>query len=200
MEDDMTLSRSVLFAAALVLASSSANAAVLKFSAVLLGSNEAPPTGSTASGTALFFLDTTTQELSVQESFTGLSAPASAAHIHCCAPAGQNIGVAIGFPAFPTGSSGAYSNTFDLSATATYSASFLAANGGTAAGAEAAFISGLEGGLAYTNIHNTNFPGGEIRGQIAAAPGPKAGAGLPGAIFAGLGLLSWRRRRLGSAG
>jgi CHRD domain len=55
------------------------------------------------------------------------------------------------------------------------------------------FITNLEGGLAYANIHNAPFPGGEIRGQLV--PGPIAGAGLPGLILASGGLLGWWRRR-----
>jgi hypothetical protein len=36
------------------------------------------------------------------------------------------------------------------------------------AGAEAALIAGLLDGNAYSNIHNTTFGGGEIRGLLAA--------------------------------
>ena len=43
---------------------------------------------------------------------------------------------------------------------------------GTVAGAQAAIIAGLLNGQAYFNIHTTQFPGGEIRGQLQAVPEP----------------------------
>ncbi|ARN83712.1 CHRD domain-containing protein [Methylocystis bryophila] len=188
----MRSSRSFLFAAALLLASSSAQAAILEFSTTLNGSSQVPPNASAATGSAFVFLNTSAQTLAVDISFTGLSAPASGAHIHCCAPAGSNAGVAIPFTAFPATTSGVYTNTFDLTAAATYETAFLTTNGGAPSSAEAALVTGLEDGLAYVNIHDVNFPGGEIRGQLAAiAPGPAPGAGLAGLIFAGA-LLGWR--------
>jgi hypothetical protein len=43
--------------------------------------------------------------------------------------------------------------------------------------AEAALTTGIQNGMIYFNIHTTNFPMGEIRGQVV--PGPIVGAGLP---------------------
>jgi CHRD domain len=193
-------SRLLMFAVVLALASSSAHAAT--FTATLLGSNETPPNASTATGTALVTLNGNL--LTVDESFSGLiGGAASAAHIHCCEPPGTAAGVAVpfpfsGVPSFPAATSGTYMNTFDLTLAATYLPAFLTAHGGTAAGAEAFLIAGLDSGLAYVNIHNATFPGGEIRGQLEPIPLPAA---LPlfATGLAGLGLLRWRRKRKAQA-
>jgi len=61
--------------------------------------------------------------------------------------------------------------------------------GGTVAGAEAAFASGLAAGTTYFNIHTSMFPGGEIRGFLAVVPEPSTiglvAAGLVGILMAG---------------
>jgi hypothetical protein len=49
-----------------------------------------------------------------------------------------------------------------------YISNFVTDNGGTAASAEAALLAGIAAGDAYINIHDADFPGGEIRGDIAA--------------------------------
>jgi hypothetical protein len=136
------------------------------FTAILLGSNEVPPTGSSATG----FIRVTLSgdALQVDESFSVLTAPAVAAHIHCCVGPGVNTGVAVPFPGFPSATSGTYSILFDLTDATTYNAPFLTAHGGTAAGAESALVDALFAGEAYANIHDTEFPGGEIRGQLTA--------------------------------
>ena len=144
------------------------------YTAVLLGSNEVPPTGSPATGSATVTLNA--DLLTVDENFSGLiGGPATAAHIHCCAPAGVNVMVAVPFTGFPAATSGSYLNTFDLTLLATYNGAFVTANGGTAASAEAALIAGLNNFQAYANIHDATFPGGEIRGQLVPEP---ATAGL----------------------
>jgi hypothetical protein len=110
--------------------------------------------------------------LTVNEVFSGLTTPASAAHIHCCGAVGVNEPVAVPFTGFPNAASGTYMSSFDLTLASTYNPSFLTANGGTAASAEAAFIAGLNSFQTYANIHNATFPGGEIRGQLAQVPEP----------------------------
>jgi hypothetical protein len=161
------------------------------YTATLLGSNEVPPTGSTATGSITVTL--TGDVLAVSEVFSGLTASASAAHIHCCGPIGVNEPVAVPFTGFPSATSGTYMNSFDLTLASTYTAAFLTANGGTPASAEAAFIAGLNTFQTYANIHDTIFPGGEIRGQLAQVPEP-ATVGLVLLAWAVFGLASAKHR------
>jgi hypothetical protein len=54
-------------------------------------------------------------------------------------------------------------------------------------------VNNVKSGLSYINIHTTNTPGGEIRGQIAAIPEPGT-LELVGAGLAGLGAARRMRR------
>lgn len=138
--------------------------------ATMTPSQEVPPTASTASGFAT--VTVTGDTLTVMESFSGLTVPASAAHIHCCAPPGVSAPVVLPFPGFPAATSGTYTMTFNL---------LTALNGIT----EATFLSNLSSGLAYVNIHDQTYPGGEIRGQLTPTPEP-GGLILLGTGVAGL--------------
>jgi hypothetical protein len=182
-----------LSATATLALASAAHATIFTFETALSGADEVPPTGSPATGFSSVLFDDVLNDLTVEETWSGLTGGnASAAHIHCCVAPGHNIGVAVpfvGFPAVPTGS---YFHVFNLTSTATYTSSFLNNfGGGTATGAEAALLTGLEAGQAYANIHNPTFPGGEIRGFLVAAPEPAAwalmlgGFGLAGAAIRG---------------
>jgi hypothetical protein len=134
------------------------------YTATLLGSNEVPPTGSPGTGFGTFTLNGNL--LSIDESFSGLTSSANAAHIHCCGPAGVNEIVAVPFTPFPSATSGTFMATVDLTLAATYNAAFITQEGGTVGLAEAGLIAALNSGNTYANIHTANFPGGEIRGQI----------------------------------
>jgi len=149
-------------------------AQLVMFEAHLTGASENPPNMSLASGWGMATLDLATDWFVFNDTWSGLSAPATATHIHAAAPIGSNAPVFIpftlanGFVAGTTSGSVSYSGT--LSSTA---------------------ASQLLDGLFYVNVHSTLFPGGEIRGQLLPVPEPSTYA-LCG--VAALGLLVLRRR------
>ena len=177
-----------------------AKADQLVFTTTMTGAQEVPPSASPGIGSALVTIDTITNLMTVNVSFAGLVSPTTIAHIHCCAAPG---GIAIpattvpSFPGFPVGvTTGTYLQTFDLTLASTYNPAFIAANGGTVAGAQAAFTTGLINGLAYFNIHTTQFPGGEIRGQLQAVPEPATLLLLSSGIVGVAGALQKRRKHM----
>ncbi len=109
----------------------------------LQGSQEVPANISTGTGGVVAVLDKLTREVFVTGTFSGLSANASAAHIHR-GEAGVAGPVAV-----------------SLSAT-----SFTA---GTVSGhgiVSEAFADSITRGFSYVNIHNGTYPGGELRAQL----------------------------------
>ena len=143
------------------------------FTTQLAGSNESSPNTSPGTGSATVNFDLATHLFSIDLSFSGLTSNTVGAHIHCCiAPPGNAI-VATQVPAFsgfPLGvTSGTYSNSFNTLDLATWNQAFVTANGGTAAGAEAALAAGCCGDE-LSELHTTTFAAGEIRGFLTAAP------------------------------
>jgi len=165
-------------AAALLCAAGAAQSATLVYIANMDGATEVPPNLSTAFGFTTVTVDNVLNTMQVNITYAGLTGGApAAAHIHCCSAPGTNVGVAVGFPNFPTTTSGTFSQLFNLLDPTIYTSGFLTGfGGGTAAGAEAALLAGFVAGTAYSNIHNAQFPGGEIRGQLHAVPEPASWA------------------------
>ncbi len=116
---------------------------VLPFTVLLSGTNESPAVTTTGTGIGTLALEGS--NLTYNVSFSGLSAPATAGHIHAPAAATNNAGVVIPFTV-PAATSGTIS--------------------GTASSLTPDLVADIVNGLAYVNIHTTNYPAGEIRGQI----------------------------------
>ena len=183
--------KKLAFLAAMLLLSGACFATTITYDAILNGANDG--TGSPGAGLATVVIDDTANTMSVDITFSGLVAPTTASHIHCCtAAAGTGTaGVATtvpSFPGFPLGvTSGTFDNTFDLTLTNSYNPSFVTAHGGTAASAEAALLAAMAADKTYVNIHTTAFPTGEISGFLTPAPEPSSLAllltAIPGAIL-----------------
>jgi hypothetical protein len=123
---------------------------VYTFSGAISGANSVPANGSTASGNYAGTYNNNTNQLTLNMIFNNLTGGnASAAHIHSGSPA-VNGPVIIPFAGFPAAASGSYN---------------------LVAAVPPAEIANFLAGNTYINIHNAIFPGGEIRGNIAA-PAP----------------------------
>jgi MYXO-CTERM domain-containing protein len=137
-------------AVGLLLWSGAAHAEVHALTATLEGAQEVPPVTTTATGSATLRYDDTTKKLTGTISFMGITSTVTAAHIHK-APAGE-----IGPPVITLGT------TSPISVDATI-----------ADADEAALLA--EG--TYVNVHSSDHPGGEIRGQIVRAEEEEPDAG-----------------------
>ena len=118
-----------------------AQAATETFTGKLSGGAEVPPTTSTGSGSATVTLDTATKQITYNVTYSGLTGPAAAAHIHCGAAAGANSGVAVPFP--------------NAASPITGSATLTDAQ-----------MADLEAGKCYVNVHTAANKGGEVRAQL----------------------------------
>lgn len=113
------------------------------FEARLSGAQEVPSVNSSGTGQAELQWNQNSNVLSWKVTYTGLSGPVTAAHIHGPAAPGTNAGVVI---PFMTGLSGTITGQTNLTS------------------AQAA---DLASGRWYVNIHTSAFPNGEIRGQLS---------------------------------
>ncbi|HLM60020.1 MAG TPA: CHRD domain-containing protein [Pyrinomonadaceae bacterium] len=133
------------FAAAVLLGS--AAQAQQQFTAALNTIQEVPPpANSLGRGSCLVTLNTAETQITVTCSYSNLSSGLTAGHIHN-APPGVNAGVLIPFTGIPTGSTSGTFTTGPFNLTP-------------------AQVAEMRAKRLYVNLHTTNFPNGEIRGQV----------------------------------
>jgi hypothetical protein len=173
-----------------------AQAVQIIYLAQLSGAAEIPAVTTNGYGNAILTIDTVLNTMRVQIAFANLTGNTTVTHIHCCIAQPANTSPATTTPSFvgfPTGvTSGFYDSTINMSLASSYSAGFLAANGGNTATAFNSLITGLNNGQAYVNVHSSFAPSGEIRGTpVALVPEPATW----GMMMLGFGVLGASMRR-----
>jgi len=127
------------------------------FTVTLSPANETPPctkAGAAATGVATITIPADDSSVAVSVTYTGLSGPAVAAHIH------SGTAAAAGPIVLPF--SGSLTSPINISLT---SANYVAAAGAPAD--FATFVAALKaGGAGYVNVHTAACPAGEIRAEI----------------------------------
>jgi hypothetical protein len=113
-----------------------------RFTAAMTGAQEVPPVNTGASGTAEVTYNRDTGMLGYRVSYSGLSGPATAAHIHGPAAPGANAGEVVPFT-----NVGSSPITGEVHITPEQ-------------------FNQLSSGQWYANVHTAAHPGGEIRGQL----------------------------------
>ncbi len=130
--------------AALVLGAGFAQAETMTFNAKLTGADEVPANTTAGSGTVQATYDPASKTLNWKVSYSGLTGPATMAHIHGPADPGKNAGVLIAFPKADSPIEGSAVLT-DAQAR------------------------DLQAGKLYVNVHTAEHKGGEVRGQLMAS-------------------------------
>jgi hypothetical protein len=123
----------------------SALAAPVSFTVSLSGAQQAPPVQTAGSGTADLTYDPATRVVTWSITYSGLSSQATMAHFHGPAASDKNAGIQV----WLTKHGGPVSSPITGSATLTpaQARQFMA-------------------GLWYINLHTSDHPAGEIRGQV----------------------------------
>jgi hypothetical protein len=167
------LKRSMLFVPLLALAAVLVNVpgvaigqTATNFSATLIGINETPSINTNGAATVKITLNAD-NTISFTVKYQNLSLAPTVAHIHF-AETGVAGGVMVFFcggggqPSCPATTSGTITGTIDATQVQAI------ASQGLAAGDMASVFRAIRQGAGYANMHTTNFPAGEIRGQLKA--------------------------------
>ncbi len=119
-----------------------ARAETVTFHGTMSPESEVPAKVAGGKGSFTGKLDTSTKVLAYTIDYSGLSGPATAAHLHGPAPVGSNAGVLVPFsPPLASPIHGDVTLTDDQ-------------------------VADLMNGTTYANIHTAANPGGELRGQV----------------------------------
>ena len=165
----MTFARRLAFVPVVLILTAIPARAGTTYVVPLTGSQEVPPNTSAGTGTAVVVLDTTTDQITVDLSFSNLLGLALAAGLY--GPAGP-------------GTDGPLVVPFDLGAALGQSSGMIAEQTFMLTAAQAA---DLESGMDYINLNTTAYPAGEIRGQVVPEPST-----LALAVAAILCAIGWR--------
>ncbi len=164
-------------------------AITFQFNAALNGASQVPANGALGTGLATLFYNDNNSALTTDDSYSftltasGLSSAVTGMHIH--GPAGVGASAAIIVPL-----------TSPIFLSLNPGSSLLIGGTGVTP-PSTSFLSQLQSGLTYVNLHTTLNPAGEIRGQLlpvvtaAAVPEPASYAML----LAGLGMISFLVRQ-----
>ena len=132
-----------------VLLSVTAAHAQQRFVAALTGAQEVPANASAGKGTCTIVLNAAQTQITVNCTFSGLGSNANVAHIHGNAAVGTNASPIFAFTGVPAATSGTI-GPLNFAVTPQQ-------------------VTDMRNHLHYANIHSTNLPGGEIRGQVKQA-------------------------------
>jgi hypothetical protein len=175
--------------AALLCLPISSQAITFQFNAALNGASQVPATGVLGTGVATLFYNDNNSAITTDDTYSfsltasGLSGAVTGMHIHGPAAVGASAAIIVPLttPTFLSLSSG----------------SSLLIGGTNVTPPSTSFLSQLQSGLTYVNLHTALNPAGEIRGQLlpvvtaAAVPEPSSYA----MMLAGLGIISFLVRK-----
>jgi hypothetical protein len=166
--EDMIVRRSMLsyyiagmLGAVLSLVASPSQAETTQFKAALNGSDQVPPSETAGAGMVIATYDSVTKRLSWKGSYSGLSGPPTAAHIHGPAAPGTNARLV-----FWTSDNVGQCSQGECKLNSDTKGQPLASQFEGSAALTDAQAAELMGGMYYVNIHTNTYPRGEIRGQL----------------------------------
>ncbi len=159
MQRVITLAMAGVFA---LLVSAPAQAQTFNFTAALSGGNEIPAVNTGSAGTATVSLNATTGVVTYRVDVYNMPVGTTAGHFH--AGAAGTVGPTVVNFTIATGISN------DYAITGTASATDLTLRAAQGIGSWEDFQQALLLGNIYVNMHSTNNPGGEIRGQLVRVP------------------------------